>query len=214
MTRHSSSAAAEAATEARPRQWDTVVKAMHWSIALLLLIEVPAGYVMSRTYGPSFSNRDVLQLHDLASQVHHTLGFLLLLGALLWLLRRWRTGRPAWAPAMPPAQRWLAACVHAGLLALLVVVPWSGWTALSALADSAQFGPTRLWLFSVDDLMPRIWWPLPFDDASGYRRFAQVHRWALWAGLGLLALHVVSALWHHFARRDQVLRRMWPLAQR
>jgi cytochrome b561 len=129
----------------------------------VILIEVPVGYVMRATYGPSFSNREVLALHELASQFHHTLGCLVL---------------------------------------------------LAALADSAQFGPTRLWLLGFDDVVPRIWPALPFDDASGYRRFASIHRWALWAGLGLLALHVLSALWHHGVRRDAVLWRMWPLADR
>ena len=47
-----------------------------------------------------------------------------------------RRGRPAWDPAVPRGQRILAASVHGLLLALLVLIPWSGWTALSALADS------------------------------------------------------------------------------
>jgi cytochrome b561 len=214
MSQHSSSAPTPPATVARPERWDGIIKALHWAVALVILIEVPVGYVMRATYGPSFSNRDVLALHELASQFHHTLGYLVLLAALAWLARRWWRPRPAWQPDTPTAQRLLAGSVHAGLLALLVVVPWSGWTALSALADSAQFGPTRLWLLGFDGVVPRIWPALPFDDASGYRRFASIHRWALWAGLGLLALHVLSALWHHGVRRDTVLRRMWPLADR
>lgn len=211
MATHSSSRDDGAASAARRERWDAWVKALHWTIALLLLVEIPAGYVMSSTYGPSFSNRDVLRLHDLSSQLHHTLGLALLLAALAWLWRRALRPRPEWPADTPAPQRLLAFAVHAGLLALLVVVPWSGWTALSALADSAQFGPTRLWLFGVDDVVPRIWEPLPFSDPSGYRRFAGIHRWALWAGLALLALHVASALWHHFVKRDRVLRRMWPL---
>ena len=212
MTMHSSSHGASVASAARRERWDSWVKALHWTIALLLLVEIPAGYVMSSTYGPSFSNRDVLRLHELSSQLHHTLGLALLLAALAWLWRRARRPRPGWTAETPPAQRLLGYAVHAALLALLVVVPWSGWTALSALADSAQFGPTRLWLFGVDGVVPRIWEPLPFSDPSGYRRFASIHRWALWAGLALLVLHVAAALWHHFGKRDHVLRRMWPLA--
>jgi cytochrome b561 len=192
-------------------RWNSLVKALHWSIALLILIEVPAGFVMSRTYGASFKDANVLQLHVLASQFHHTIGFLVLAGALAWVARRLRRGRPSWDPALPRGQRVLAGSVHALLLALLVAIPWSGWTALSALADSPAFGSTHIWFFGFDRLLPRIWLPLPFDDPSGYAFFGRLHRWGLWAGLGLVGLHVASAFWHHVVVRDGVLRRMWPL---
>lgn len=200
--------------EQRPAasRWDSLVKALHWSIALALLVEVPAGFVMAWTYGPGFKDAGVLKLHVLASQFHHTLGFLVLAAALAWLLRRARRARPPFDPAVPAWQRRLAGAVHGLLALLLLLVPLSGWAALSALADSPQFGPTHIWFFGFDRLLPRIWAPLPFDDPLGYRLFGAVHVWALWAGLALLALHVASALWHHAVRRDGVLRRMWPLA--
>jgi cytochrome b561 len=130
--------------------------------------------------------------------------------------RRWRRGRPAWDGAVPRWQRALASSVHGLLLLLLLVmvmvmVPWSGWTALSALADSPAFGATHIWFFGFYRLLPRIWEPLPFNDPTGYARFGRLHLWALWAGLALVGLHVASALWHHAVVRDGVLRRMWPL---
>ncbi len=192
-------------------RWDGLLKAAHWSIALLILLEVPAGFVMSMTYGPSFKDATALKLHIFASQFHHTVGFLVLAGVLLWIARRLRRGRPAWDAAVPRGQRLLAGSVHALLLALLVLVPWTGWTALSALADSAAFGTTHIWFFGFDRLLPRIWEPLPFNDPTGYARFGRLHVWGLWAGLALLALHVASAFWHHVVVRDGVLRRMWPL---
>lgn len=194
-----------------PARWSHVTKALHWSLVLLILLEVPAGYVMSRTYGGSFKDRTIFDLHVLASQVHHTLGFIVLGGAAWWILHRLRRRRPPFDPAVPAYQRQLAVVVHALLLVLLVVVPWSGWTALSALADSPQYGPTHMWFFGWDRLLPRIWTPLPFSDPAGYARFGALHRWALWAGLGLVTVHVASALWHHAIRRDAVLRKFWPL---
>jgi cytochrome b561 len=202
---------ATASGVAAASRWDGVVKALHWSIALLILVEVPAGFVMSMTYGPSFKDATALKLHILASQFHHTIGFLVLAGALWWIARRMRRGRPAWDAAVPRGQRILAGSVHGLLLVLLVAVPWTGWTALSALADSPAFGATHIWLFGFDRLLPRIWEPLPFNDPSGYARFGKLHVWGLWAGLGLVSLHVASALWHHAWVRDGVLRRMWPL---
>ena len=37
-----------------------------------------------------------------------------------------------------------------------------------------------------------------------------IHNFLVWPFLALIALHVVAALYHHFIRRDQVLRRMLP----
>lgn len=190
-----------------------LTKTLHWGLALLLIIEVPAGFVMSATYGPSFKDPQVLSLHLLASQFHHTGGFIVLIAAMLWAARRLGAGRPDWDPGQGLGQRWAATAVQTSLLLLLIFVPWAGWTALSALADSPQFGVTHRWLFGFDGLVPRIWEPLPFSDPRGYRRFAQLHVIGLWAGLGLLAAHVGAALWHHFVKRDRVLRRMWPLGE-
>ncbi len=207
----STSASTPANGRSDATHWDGMVKALHWTLALVILIEVPAGYVMSRTYGASFKDAGILKVHILASQFHHTLGFLVLAGVLLWIARRLHRGRPVWDRAMPRAQRLLASSVHGLLLLLLVAIPWSGWTAISALADSPSYGTTHLWFFGFDRLLPRIWEPLPFNDPNGYALFGKLHRWGLWAGLALLTLHVASAIWHHAVARDGVLRRMWPL---
>lgn len=191
-------------------RWDSLGKSLHWCVALSILITVPAGYVMSSTYGPSFKDAGILQLHLLASQIHHTLGILTLAAAIVWITRRLLRGRPM-NSASPMPQLFVSRVVHFGLLALLILIPWSGWTALSSLADSPQFGKTHLWFFTADGLLPRIWMALPFDDPAGYAQFARWHIWGLWAGLGLVSLHLLAALWHHFIRRDSVLRRMWPL---
>lgn len=195
-----------------PQPWSSLAKFLHWAIVVLIVVAVPAGFVMSATYGPSFKDPHLLPLHTLAGQFHHTAGFLVLVGALVWVTRRVKLGRPAWGSMVPAWQRGIAALVQSALLALLLLLPLSGWAALSSLADSPQFGPTHIWFFGTDRWAPRIWEPLAFNDPAGYRRFASIHMAALWAGLGLFAFHATSALWHHFVQRDGVLRRMWPLA--
>ena len=194
-------------------RWDVVTKIFHWCIAMAVIITVPAGYVMSTTYGASFKDARALTLHLLASQIHHTLGFLVLAAALIWIMRRLIRGRPV-APIDPAYAQAAAGIVHFALLLLLVLLPLSGCAAISALADSVQFGKTHLWFFAADHFLPRIWEPLPFDDPTGYARFARWHIWGLWSGLALVGLHLSAALWHHWVRRDSVLRRMWPLAGR
>lgn len=191
--------------------WGTLTKALHWGTVLLIVATVPAGFVMSATYGASFRDPQVARLHVFASQLHHTFGLIVLGLALTWVLRRVRRGRPPMLGRASVPEARLTRLVHAALFALLIALPWSGWTAVSALADSAQFGSTHRWFFGYDGV-PRIWAPTPFSDPHGYARFARVHRVLLWCGGALLLLHALAALWHHFVRHDHVLRRMWPLA--
>lgn len=194
-----------------PSRWPTSIKAIHWLVVIAIAVVSPAGYLMSQTFGPSFKDAGILRLHLLMSQIHHTLGILLLAVGLGWLLTRLRVARPP-LDAASPLERTAVRVVHAGLGALLLLIPWSGWTALSALEDSVQYGPTHMWFFGFDRVLPRIWTPLAATDPAGYGWFASMHRWLLIIGAVLLALHALSALWHHFGRRDGVLRRMWPLA--
>ena len=194
------------------QKWNGAVKALHWGLALILLFEVPAGFLMSYTYGPSFRDGQILKLHILASQIHHTVGFFVLCAGSLWLALKLWTRRPPLPSAMPGHERVLALGAHGCLLALLLLVPWSGWTALSALADSKAFGVTHIWFFGTDQWLPRIWRPMAPTDPQGYGLFAQMHRWLLIVGACIAGIHLASALWHHVVRRDLILRRMWPLS--
>ena len=201
----------ETPTLASPR-WASTRKALHWLLALTILFEVPAGLLMSYTYGPAFKDARIMKLHILASQIHHTVGFLVLAAACIWLVSKFQFGRPPLPATMPGYERALALSAHGCLLLLLVLIPWSGWSALSALEDSVAYGNTHMWFFGTDRMMPRIWKPLPFNDPQGYALFGKLHIWFLITGACILAIHIASALWHHLVRRDGILRRMWPLS--
>jgi cytochrome b561 len=196
--------------EPEPR-WPLATKCLHWGVVLLVLAAVPAGFLMSATYAPALRDDRVRALHDLLSQIHHTLGIIVLLTVIVWAVRSLQRQRPAWPAPVSGWERASARVVHIALLLVLIAVPWSGWSAISALADSEQFGRTHRWFFATDGLLPRIWPARPWDDPAGYGLFARLHIASLWAGLGLLSVHAAAAMWHHFYRRDAVLRRMWPL---
>ena len=38
-------------------RWGSLSKAFHWFVALLIVLEVPAGYLMSYTYGLSYRDK-------------------------------------------------------------------------------------------------------------------------------------------------------------
>lgn len=190
--------------------WSRPRKATHWLVVFLVLFEVPIGYLMSYTYGPGMRDEKIGALHRLASQFHHTAGYGLLLLGIAWLVMRLRTPRPPLPPGTSPLQSRLTLAVQAGLGLLLIAIPWSGWTALSALADSPTYGPTHMWLFGADRVLPRIWKPLPFDAPLGYRLFGTMHVYLIYTAGAILLVHALAALWHHNVRRNDVFVRMWP----
>ncbi len=183
--------------------WGAVSKFLHWTMAALIIAEIPAGFLMSYTYGLAMKDPAILPLHNLASQIHHTLGFLFLLLATFRLAWRLRAYRP-----LPIGRFHLVATrfVQPCLYLLFFLIPLSGWAALSV------YGLAPIWMFGWSGIVPPLLPMLPYDSRFGYGFFAHIHIYALWAGAALLSLHIATALWHHFVRKDALLRRMWPLA--
>ncbi len=193
--------------------WTKTARWLHWGIALAILIEVPAGYIMAWTYGPGGVGLE--DVHIAASQVHHTIGLLMI--AAFFFRAGWRIAHPA--PPLPqsvkPLEAKLAGLVAFSFYALLLLVPLSGWLALSALADVPSVGPTQIWFFTHDGfgangMVPRLLPAVPYDSDHWYRysTWGSAHRYMIYAGGALLVLHIGAALRHHFMLKDEVLTRM------
>lgn len=97
--------------------------------------------------------------------------------------------------------RLAASLTHAALYATLLAMPLIGW-ALS----NAEDKPVHLFGLTLPTLVA--------DDEDLADRLLVWHQDVAWALLALVALHVAAALWHHFVRRDGVLRSMWPARRR
>jgi len=186
-------------------RWGSVAKSLHWLIAALIVLEVPSGYLMSYSYGLAQHDARVQPLNDLAGQIHHTNGLLILalmIGRLAWSLA---SPRVAAVAARFAGQQAASKLVHAGLYAALIVLPLSGWAALSV------YGLAPIWLFNLKGVVPPILPIRPLNGPFGYGFFAGVHVWTLYLGAVLLGLHIAAAAWHHWILKDTVFRRMWPL---
>lgn len=163
---------------------------MHWITVVLVVLAVAAGL------GQDWLEGDLLR-HRLLD-IHRLLG-LGVLGLSLVRLALSRAFGAANVNEHPTPFIGLAAAVgHGALYLALVVVPLLGWAQWSASGKTMA-------LFAV----------LPVPALLGHDHdlaeiLAQAHQVLAWLFLALIAAHAAAALWHHYHRRDQVLRSMLP----
>lgn len=165
-------------------------KSLHWLIVALLI----AQFVFAWTMPHIGRNTPVTTLISL----HFTFG-VIILAVAVWRFG-WRVTHRAPPPehSLPPWQNLTAYIVHYLLYALLFIIPLLGWM------DASRRGmPVEMFGLELPKLLP--------TRAPGWNWTGDVHGLlANYGMLGLVGLHVVAALYHHFVRRDGVLQRMLP----
>jgi cytochrome b561 len=134
-------------------------------------------------------------------EVHRQLGLLVLFVVILRIVRRLRPGLTDHATDMPVWARGAAHVAHLLLYALLIGLPLVGWALTSAHG-------IKLNLLGVVPLPGLV-----AADSDLADNLSDYHVWLAWGLLALVGAHVAAALWHHFVRRDSVLRAMWPRQQ-
>src|SRR5688572_4461318 len=101
-------------------------------------------------------------------------------------------------PIVPEAPRWqllIANIVEGALYALMIVLPLLGWIILSAEGEAVPFFGLQL--------------PALVDaNRALAERIEDVHEMLATGGYFLIGLHALAALFHHYVRRDNALRRM------
>jgi len=166
-------------------------KALHWLIFLLVI------GLYGLTYGEDFFPRGdpgratVWWLH---------ISFGLLLAALVALrvAMRLSLGAPGLPAAMSEMERKLAHVAHLLLYALLVAIPVLGIFLTWFRGDALTF----FGLFTIPSPVA------PNKAIAGLIR--ETHSLCANLILIVVGLHAAAALWHHFIRKDDVLRRMLP----
>ena len=178
------------ADEIEIQEYGSAAKIFHWTIVLLLAIQYGVAWTMPEMH------RDT-KPEGLIS-LHLSLGALILLVMLLRLC--WRLFRPVplRTDNVPGWQVMAARTIHLLLYALLVVMPVLGW----ANANSRGWD---VGLFGIIPLPAIMAAHAPLGHTLG-----DVHTLIAYTLLGLLALHVAGALYHHFRLRDRTLSRMLP----
>lgn len=177
-------------------QFGLVARTLHW---LTLVLLIGAFTLAISMVNMPFSPRK-LEFYSW----HKWVGVTIFLVAVLRLAWRLANPVPLQPEGMPQWQRRLAGLSHALLYTILIVMPVTGWIMSSALNLPVVY----LGLVPI---------PSPFgvDRALG-EAMKVVHLSLAVLLLVLVAIHVLAALYHHFALRDDVLRRMlpWPVRLR
>jgi len=85
--------------------------------------------------------------------------------------------------------------MHISLYALMILLPVMGWLILSAEGHAVSF-------FGLE--LP----PLIAEDADAAERIEEFHKLGGQIGYYLIGLHTLAALFHHYVKRNNVLRRI------
>jgi cytochrome b561 len=170
-----------------------IARAFHWVTVGFVLILVVLGEAM--TYR---SKKDIWDgLTNGLYSGHKLLGFTLLWIIIARLLYRLTQGAPADEPTLEPWQKLASHITHWSLYGLLLLVPLLGWRGVSQYPALEIFG-----LFS-----------LPSIATANQAAAANTFFWHQTLGkvmAFLIVTHVGAAVFHHFVRKDGVLRRMLP----
>jgi cytochrome b561 len=172
-----------------PSVYDSVWRGLHWAMAFLVISvlvvievkgELPKGEL----------RRQLMSWHKQAG-----VAVFLLIWARLWWRHTHRT--PAIVPPLSNFMKRLAGLAHFGLYALMILLPVLGVLFQQARGNEVVF----------------LGWTLPWilNDTSAIhyaKPMKSVHEWLGNAMIWLVGLHVASALFHHWIRRDNTLVRM------
>jgi cytochrome b561 len=176
----------------RTDHYPATSKLLHWLVAACVLVTVPVAIAMDRVgQGPT---------QDSLYNLHKSLGVLILALMVLRLINRLVAGALAPEAEIEPWQRAVSSIVHTSLYVLLLAMPIVGYIANSAYGASTPF----FGLFELPSIVGK-------NEELATRLFT-LHRWVGWLVILLVLMHISAALYHHFIRRDAVLKRMLPRA--
>jgi len=173
-----------------PSSYGSIAKLLHWSIVVLIITQLVLG-ISADDLPNGLRKLELLAWHK-------SFGMLILMLALVRLAWRYANPRPAPPADMPRWQRLAAVGTHRLLYALILLQPLTGW-----LMSSYKNYPVSFFgLFQWPDLVA--------PDAGMHELFEEVHEWLARLLVTVAIIHASAALYHHFGRRDDVLRRMLP----
>lgn len=165
-------------------------KITHWFVALLMLTIIILGFMMTNLTKDSVYKMPLVLTHK-------SLGLIALILApltVLWIFLRRHTQR--YPSSMSVWSILVARIVKLALIAIMLIMPWSGYVMATANGRQVTF-------FKLFDFPSFI----NASAANGSMAHA-IHLFVAPIAASLIGLHILAALKHHFFDKDNVLRRM------
>lgn len=168
--------------------YGSVTHFFHWLIFLLVLVMIPLGFIMG-----DISDK---VLRAQVVNVHKLIGVLILVLMLLRVLWALNNIKPALPFQTPHWQRVIERCMHVLLYIGLILMPLSGLVGAVAAGRPPHLGNVNIEL------------PIAHNKALAKFAFENIHIPLAIILIVLISIHILAALFHHFIKRDDVLRRM------
>ena len=170
------------------RRYDGGAQILHWLIAVLILGMFTLGILFDDI--PRATRQWWINLHTVTG--------LFLFGLVLFrLFYRVRHTPPQQPKGTSELIRKLGAASHHLLYFMMIVIPIIGFVAYVWHGRVFDFGLFQL-NFGV------------VSNKGVYDPAEQIHKYLAFTLMGLVGLHILASLWHHFIQKDGLLFRMMP----
>jgi len=174
--------------------YDRVLKAVHWSTLLL----IAAAYIaIWGSYAVATKEQEAF-----LTQLHRSLGVTVFVLTVFRLGWRWHARIPSLPADLPAIQKVAARLAEYVLYALLLIQPILGILYINARGRRVDF-------FFLGELPPIVG-----PDKVLAKQAVAAHDIVAYVLLTFIGLHAAAALFHHFVRRDDVLKAMLPRSRR
>ncbi|WP_226574417.1 cytochrome b/b6 domain-containing protein [Acuticoccus sediminis] len=189
----------------RPSRYTTGAILLHWSIAILVILQIASGYAMGALVAPGSPTQYTL------FQLHKSLGATVLLLTVARITWRLFNPPPAEPESVTRVERLVAGLVHKVFYLLLIVIPLTGWIVITV-------SPVQIdTILYFQNWLP---WPhlpglagLSADARTGLEDVAgETHEILAYAMGALVLLHIAGAVKHQLDD-GQYIRRMSLLAR-
>lgn len=161
---------------------------LHW-VTLVLIVAVYATMEFKSIFPKGSPSRAAM------ANWHYMLGLAVFALAWLRLVVRASGARSVIDPGRPDWQAQLGNIVHGTLYALMIALPLLGWLTLNAKGTPVTFLGYDL--------------PMLLNESRATAKWLKdLHEILARAGYFVIGVHAAAALYHHYVKRDDTLRRM------
>ena len=168
--------------------YGSISRLLHWLIFLLVATTIPLGYLMG-----GISDKVVRGEYI---NIHKLIGVLILILMCLRVFWALYNLKPSLPFQTPKWQRISERCMHFLLYLGLIIMPVSGLVGAVAGGRPPHIGNMNIEL------------PIGLNKSVAEFAFKNIHEPLAIILIVLISIHILAALFHHFVKRDDVLRRM------